>query len=343
MTKTVLFNNTDNMAIVHGKAASTEYLLYLLPEIDGRRFESSKDIQQFYDNYTEILKEAKTVYRNKIERDIAKLEVEEKSLNCHYNESIALKRRELNERINEFNKELQTSRSFFSKIKLRVKVLIETTFIEEKIANSCKHIKNELSQNQIKKSELIKNKESIVNQKCGNITTAYHVIYANKTFLIGASGEEEVIEHLKFLPDDYHVFNDVKIDFAKWIYWKKGKDGDKNIKTSQIDHLVVGPTGLFLIETKKWRRTDIENKRSDVVYQIQRANYALWRYLINSHIDCDIRIRSVAVSIHGNSQWQKIDDHIFLMPPYSLPKYITYGKSIYTPEIVDRIVLIIPR
>jgi hypothetical protein len=190
--------------------------------------------------------------------------------------------------------------------------LIESASIETNIANSGRPIYIELIKKQTKRSDLIKNKENIVNQKCGNVTTAYQIIDANKTFLIGASGEEEVMEHLAFLPDDYHVFNDLKIDFGKWIYWKKGKDGDKNIKTSQIDHLVVGPTGIFLIETKKWRRTDIENKRSDLVYQIQRANYALWRYLkYYSHVDCDIRIRSVAVSIHGNSQWQKIDDHIF--------------------------------
>jgi hypothetical protein len=184
----------------------------------------------------------------------------------------------------------------------------------------------------------------MINQKCNIIKNAYKTIENNKTFLIGASGEEEVIEHLSSLPDDYHVFNDVKINFGKWIYWRKGKEGDKNIRTSQIDHLVLGPTGIFLIETKKWRTADIVNKRNDLVYQIQRANYALWFYLKSyRHLDCDIKIRSIAVSIYGNGQWKKIDDHIYLMPTFSLPKYITYGKTVYTPETIERIVYSLPK
>lgn len=331
------------MAIIHGKAASTKYLLYLLPKINGKSFETLEELQQFYENYLYVLKEAETTARTQIEEEIAQLEIEEKSLNGQYNESIALKRKELNDQIVELNKKVQTTKGIISKLKLRFKILIRSSFIETNITSSCNQIHNELIKKQAKRSDLTKNKENTVNQRCYNLKNAYHIINTKKTFLIGASGEEEVIEHLSFLPDNYHVFNDVKIDFGDWIYWKNGRDGDKIIKTSQIDHLVVGPTGIILIETKKWRRADIENKRSDLVYQIQRANYALWRYLkYYSHVDCDIRIRTVAVSIHGNGQWQKIDEHIYLIPPYSLPKYITYGKVIYTPEIIDKIALQIP-
>ena len=54
-------------------------------------------------------------------------------------------------------------------------------------------------------------------------------------FYKGARGEEKVAEILKSLPDTYHVFN----DFAA------GR--------SHVDHVIVGPGGVFSVETKFWR------------------------------------------------------------------------------------------
>ena len=53
----------------------------------------------------------------------------------------------------------------------------------------------------------------------------------------GYTGEAQVANLLEDLPDDFHVFHDVKHrDLA-----------------GNIDHLVVGPTGVFVLETKNWR------------------------------------------------------------------------------------------
>lgn len=55
-----------------------------------------------------------------------------------------------------------------------------------------------------------------------------------ESYFKGAKGEERVAEILKGLPDAYHVFNDFTV-------------GRKH-----IDHVVVGPVGVFAIETKFW-------------------------------------------------------------------------------------------
>ena len=61
-------------------------------------------------------------------------------------------------------------------------------------------------------------------------------------FFKGARGEEKVSGILKSLPAAYHVFN----DFAA------GR--------SHVDHVVVGPGGVFALETKFWRgRVTIED------------------------------------------------------------------------------------
>lgn len=54
-------------------------------------------------------------------------------------------------------------------------------------------------------------------------------------FFKGARGEERVAGILQGLPNDYHVFNDF---LAEGLH---------------VDHVVVGPAGIFAVETKFWR------------------------------------------------------------------------------------------
>lgn len=58
----------------------------------------------------------------------------------------------------------------------------------------------------------------------------------DKSWVIGLEGENLVLEQLNKLPKNYFVFHDVKMP--------KGR--------GNIDHIVVGPTGLFVIETKNY-------------------------------------------------------------------------------------------
>ena len=56
-----------------------------------------------------------------------------------------------------------------------------------------------------------------------------------ESFFRGARGEERVATVLAGLPDTYHVFND----------FIAGGD--------HVDHVVVGPAGVFSVETKSWQ------------------------------------------------------------------------------------------
>jgi len=53
-------------------------------------------------------------------------------------------------------------------------------------------------------------------------------------FYKGARGEEKVSSILEKLPESYHIFNDFKA------------------LSHHIDHVVVGPAGVFSVETKFW-------------------------------------------------------------------------------------------
>ena len=55
------------------------------------------------------------------------------------------------------------------------------------------------------------------------------------SFFVGARGEERVANVLVSLPQSYHVFHDFVAG------------------GSPVDHVVVGPAGVFAVETKCWR------------------------------------------------------------------------------------------
>jgi len=56
-------------------------------------------------------------------------------------------------------------------------------------------------------------------------------------FLKGAKGEEWVAHELAFLNADYTVFNGLRLAGGK----------------QNFDHIVVGPSGVFVVETKNWK------------------------------------------------------------------------------------------
>jgi hypothetical protein len=77
-----------------------------------------------------------------------------------------------------------------------------------------------------------------------SVAVSIFVIWSNarglkmlKRFYKGARGEERVSAILSSLPGTYHVFNDFLA------------------LSSHVDHVVVGPEGVFAIETKYWAGT----------------------------------------------------------------------------------------
>lgn len=71
----------------------------------------------------------------------------------------------------------------------------------------------------------------------------------------GALGERLVAEALKSLPPSYHAVNDLVLRM-------------RNGSTTQIDHLVVSPFGVFVIEAKKYQGTLVAAKDNRTWFQI---------------------------------------------------------------------------
>ena len=95
--------------------------------------------------------------------------------------------------------------------------------------------------------------------------------------IYGAIGEQKVVKELENLSNDYFLINDFCLSFSPPIYNRQEND---HIRSIQIDHLLVSPFGVFLIETKNWSHQSLNNlSLRSPVQQIKRTNFALYKML----------------------------------------------------------------
>lgn len=157
------------------------------------------------------------------------------------------------------------------------------------------------------------------------------VIDEINTFIYGAIGEQKVVEELKQLPDDYTLINDFFIAFDKSIFSKQQRSF---IRSVQIDHLLISPAGIFLIETKNWSQQSLRNlSLRSPVEQIRRSNDALFKLLrrnVNFGLDKHhwgerkLSIRNLIVLI--NHKPMEEFQYVKILTLAELLGFITYFK-----------------
>ena len=152
------------------------------------------------------------------------------------------------------------------------------------------------------------------------------------TFILGALGEHQVVKELKTLPDDFHLINNLEIHFPRGIY---GGPSLGYIKSVQMDHVLIGPPGIFLIETKNWSLNSLTDQELfSPVQQIKRAGYAMYKLLNHSTLyddstlashhwgDRKIPVRNVIVFI--NSKPKEKFKYVTILTLSELLGYINY-------------------
>ena len=158
------------------------------------------------------------------------------------------------------------------------------------------------------------------------------------SFIYGALGEQKVVRELEKLSDDYILINDLTCEFQPPIYNRKEND---YIKSIQIDHILVSPSGIFLIETKNWSQRSLnDTSLHSPVRQIKRTNFALYKILnggisnagllLNKHHwgDRKIPIRNLIVFINH----KPIEDfqYVKILTLNNLFNYVNYFKPCFS-------------
>jgi hypothetical protein len=154
------------------------------------------------------------------------------------------------------------------------------------------------------------------------------VIDSLNNYIYGALGEQKVVKTLECLSDDYYLINDFAVTFSKAIYYKQEND---YIKSVQIDHILVAPSGIFLIETKNWSEKSIKNMSlRSPVEQIKRANYALYHLLNSDKSNYRLRLEKH----HWGDKKTPIKNLIVLTKTKPIEEF-QYVKILTTNELIN--------
>lgn len=151
----------------------------------------------------------------------------------------------------------------------------------------------------------------------------------------GNEGEIIVADHLNTLPQDYFVFNDVKLP---------GNGGN-------IDHIVVGPTGIYVIETKNYsgkyrikgnqwlyykngHPTEIKNNPGT---QVRKNTKDLIKFLNQKDISTNGSwITGLVALICPDFRVLETPQNYRVLIPKTVPEYIMNGKKESNIDLLGR-------
>jgi len=117
----------------------------------------------------------------------------------------------------------------------------------------------------------------------------------------GAKGEIIVLKKLLELDDNYHVLCGVRIDLGHYVTYHRRK----NLRSAQMDFVVVSNRGVVVIEAKHWSDEYLsKNRKHGGIIpheQVDRAGLVLYielsSYLKNPPVS------RVVLATHGNMQY----------------------------------------
>ncbi len=147
----------------------------------------------------------------------------------------------------------------------------------------------------------------------------------------GAVAEIDVLRHLESLPDSFTVLADVRLEYNRYLYYE-----GEHLKTAQIDYVVVGPPGVYLIEVKLWSRnfTDSGNFH-DPYKQVARASYLCYRMLKEAGMETKLR---TIIATRSSLPPKPAKSYAKVLTPSALCGYINYFPEKLGVDQVDNLV-----
>ncbi|MDW7674743.1 MAG: nuclease-related domain-containing protein [Bacillota bacterium] len=165
----------------------------------------------------------------------------------------------------------------------------------------------------------------------------------------GKKGEMEIAYYLKWLNNSYIVFNDISLLSSKF-------------GIQQIDHLVVGPNGIFHIETKNINATIKISSSGDWVlekhlrnqiltegmesphHQIKRHEVVV-KELLNNNFNKNVHIEGLVAMANSRTIIEGVDPVLEVVKKDKLVYHIENGgkKNNLSPADVKQVALIITK
>ena len=340
------------MAKVYNQSGCIDELIAILKENRIYDFETLKEIDAFRSNYKSNIDNIRQKSMLKLRASFSDLEKARETLLARIDNNIQEEDNSLKANLVKVNKQI-------TKLKKSKNIIenILSFFKKRELLQKKRRIEESLENEQIKLSTILdslKDKkdnperwiEKYSRKEIAEQERIVSVFKANRHLFYGAKGEEKVINVLSTLPQNYIVINNYRLKFHDPIYDKRNDD---RIYSIQIDHLVVGPTGIYLIETKNWSRDSIENlDLLSTIKQLHRHSFAMFvllnqaieeggiRDLTNHWGSMKISPRNIVCMI--NSKPAHKFQYVTVLTLGEIANYILRQEQKYTQEALEGIV-----
>ena len=155
----------------------------------------------------------------------------------------------------------------------------------------------------------------------------------SSTFQAGAHGELDVLDKLSQLSEEYHVLCGLNMMLDHWVSYR----GKKNLRSAQMDFVVVSTKGVFVIEVKNWSTEYFRNNTHLNPYeQTDREGEVLWIFL--KSILNDVHVTNVLLPIHANMEYNPNYKTVFVSNLDTINSFIENRQDMISKNDVQRIV-----
>ena len=314
------------MAIIYGRPEAERDLLSIAP----KSVQKIEDVETIHQELKEKLSKTKKDFFDKVpdkiveeEKILEKIKGDEKETHQKYDEKIKILE----------NKKAQGG---FSTISASVKISFVKNFSKRREVNKIKKLEKK-QQEQL--SEWKDNPEKIFNRdkkdQINEVNTFAALEKSNE--IRGAKGEVQVLKKLSELSDDYHILCGIRAELSHYVRY----NGRKNLRTAQIDFVVISKKGVIVIEVKNWSdKFYSETKKIRPHEQVDRASRVLWITISSGWgwWGKPPRITSVLLSIQGNMRYDPNFKYVLVSDLNKINYFIQNRKEELSDKDVKKLV-----
>jgi hypothetical protein len=320
------------MAIIHGRSGSETTLLRKcnfnpinFNEIKPYLEKKEKELKQFKDSfYTHILPKRKKKLYEKIEN----LSIKKSDTEAGWDKKIG----ELKIKVSNTKEKLSIKKAYH---------LFPLLFYWSKLANikyrlmpkELLDIQSEIN-TEVYYLDYLKNYPDIVFKDDSKVF--YNSIsHANSIIRSadykGAYGELKFLEEMTKLSDEFHIISDVNINLYEYIRYKN----TRNLKSAQMDFVIVSTKGVFVIEVKNWGK-NYKHRGFSPYEQVDRAGLILYRHF--KDVGINRKATKFLISIQQPFKYNNNYKSVLVNTHYGLKQYLEKRQNKIPLEEVDRIV-----
>jgi len=151
----------------------------------------------------------------------------------------------------------------------------------------------------------------------------------------GAKGEIIALEKLSELPNNFHIFCGVNKDLGKYVRYRRRRD----LRSAQMDFVVVSTRGVNVIEVKNWSAHYYRNHYGISPHeQVDRAGRVLWIAIKSSWWSPkDPPVSSVLLSIQGTIPPNAKYGYVTVKNLNDINSYLQNRREIFSEKEVKRL------